>query len=445
MKSNRLVTFALLGIFIGIHFALPSHRYIVRSDGAQQSESQREQPTNTPAFVERGIYDTDPHHLWNRLYRSLFIRIASDGQEYGYDELDPLLWSDTKRLLSGPSHQQAIHLLDEFLSANAEQLIADPLKRAFLQHDLWAVFDWSTQRPDEPSPQKRELQIRLAQIIRRLALPKEQIEKLPNNYADAVASKAFAGSYDPDRPQVTFLPSDLFQPEGPWAPLSVIGGEPVAPGHVSNFSGRSAFRVFMRLPGGRQATLAYIKKLLDFPHPWIQHPQDYDRMLPNPDLPQFPVGTQLALVRQMILIDNQGDVTPTTLTEQVKIRVHRAIPSKILEVVRVYLNEAKTSLDVSEFKLSRERFLLGKSGGLRAVTPDEREFPLFQSKGIDPFESSSERGSPGRQILSSCAHCHFRPGIHSVLSRERRRLTAAWDIKYEASNAVSWKHSRYDW
>jgi hypothetical protein len=36
-----------------------------------------------------------------------------------------------------------LHLLDELLHTDAENLIRDPVKRALLQRDLWAVFDWS--------------------------------------------------------------------------------------------------------------------------------------------------------------------------------------------------------------------------------------------------------------------------------------------------------------
>ena len=45
------------------------------------------------------LYDPDPNHIWNRLYRSLYMRLGPDGREYGYDELDPLLWPSTKYLL----------------------------------------------------------------------------------------------------------------------------------------------------------------------------------------------------------------------------------------------------------------------------------------------------------------------------------------------------------
>src|SRR5262245_2034777 len=65
------------------------------------------------------IYDSDPAHLWNRLHRALYVRSTRKGEEYGRDELDPLLWEETDHLLVGPSHQQAIKLLDEFLSKDS--------------------------------------------------------------------------------------------------------------------------------------------------------------------------------------------------------------------------------------------------------------------------------------------------------------------------------------
>jgi len=38
------------------------------------------------------VYDADPDHLWNRVFRQLYRRTAQDGTEYGSEELDPLLW-----------------------------------------------------------------------------------------------------------------------------------------------------------------------------------------------------------------------------------------------------------------------------------------------------------------------------------------------------------------
>ena len=46
---------------------------------------------NTLNEARWNIYDPDPEHLWNRLFRQFFARTASTGSEYGWDSLDPLL------------------------------------------------------------------------------------------------------------------------------------------------------------------------------------------------------------------------------------------------------------------------------------------------------------------------------------------------------------------
>src|SRR5687767_3452414 len=79
------------------------------------------------------VYDPDPEQPWNRVFHQLYGRTATDGKEYGADELDPLLWLDTTHLLTGVSHQKALQVLEDFLAAQADHLIQDPLKRAMFQ------------------------------------------------------------------------------------------------------------------------------------------------------------------------------------------------------------------------------------------------------------------------------------------------------------------------
>ncbi len=413
-------------------------------------------PGDEPAHLSHNakwtLYDPDPNHIWNRLYRALYARTGPDGQEYGYDELDPILWVRTKHLISGPSYQQAIKVLNEFLSSNAERLVSSPIKRAVFQHDLWAIFDWTTRNDEneEVLSQRRELQIRLAKIIRRLALSREQIQKLDNNYADVVALKEFAARYDADKPTAPFLPPDLFRENGEWVSISTADQDPVALSHVFSVSGRSAFRVFIHLPGGREATLKYITTLREFPQPWLQQNQtaNPDGFRKNPLLPQFPAGTQLALIRQMILIDDRGNLVPTTLTEDVQIRVHRAIPTRLTEGLNTSFNEADTALDTYEFRLSREMLFAEKAGGLRALTRSDNEFPLFQSHDIDLFEEESGDDAIQRHLrpsLAFCAKCHFAPGIHSMLSYRPLRPKVSWSTESEAGTILRWKSEKYSW
>jgi hypothetical protein len=394
---------------------------------------------NTPASEGWKLYDPDPNHVWNRLYRSLFGRVGRDGREYGYDELEPLLWSNTKYLLTSPANQQAIAILDEFLSTHAERKIRDPLKRAILQRDLWAVFDWTASvRSDSPS--KIGLQTKLVQVIKRLALSPHEIAALPANYAQAVESKVFATAYDPNRREQSFLPPELPDPNGSWVALSSRAGGPVSKAHVREFSGRSTFLIFVRLPGGRDATLKYVQELLKTPEVRLPSRRESPGFSPL-SLPQFPVGTQLALVRQTILIDSQGNFRPTNLVEDVQIRVHRLIPNEPPRGTGTTLSE--TLLDTYVFKLSRPKLFAGEAGGLRSVTRGEMEFPIFQSHGIDVIESGFE--SPReRETLKFCAKCHFDPGVYSSVFA-RGHIGSSPDSNKEAYETRLWKLSQFDW
>src|SRR5262249_4827717 len=135
--------------------------------------------------------------------------------------------------------------------------------------------------------QRRDIQRRLVQVMRRVALKPEEVGALPDNLARTVNAGAFPKAYDPGHPERPFLPADLLAPKGPWVPVrntthpDGLG----APEHVRFTNGRSLFLVLLRLPQGRAATEAYLKTLR------------------GGKLPQFPPDTQVALVRRMILID----------------------------------------------------------------------------------------------------------------------------------------------
>ena len=99
------------------------------------------QPTREAASLTaiRGTHGDRLHHL-------LHSRTTQDGKVYDQESLEPLFLPGSKLLTEGPSYTQAIALLDEFLKERADARIQDPLKRAVLQRDLWAVF--STTVPD---------------------------------------------------------------------------------------------------------------------------------------------------------------------------------------------------------------------------------------------------------------------------------------------------------
>jgi hypothetical protein len=353
-----------------------------------------------------GLYDSNPNQLWNRIHAQFHVRIAPDGSEFGFDTVDPLLWRETRHLLIGRSYASAVRVLDEFLESNGERLIRDPLKRAVFQHDLWAMFDWLASGSEGDETARSALMQRAARVMRRVALSRKDIEALPDTYAEAIASGAFADRRDAS-PQRPYLPREFFNHIGPW--VSVGGSEPVLPQHAAEL-GRSAFIVLWNLPGGSAETMGYMGKLWSFPQRFVvdetfQVARDGEvRATLNPLLPPIPNGTQIALIRTMLLIDDTDVIVPSNIVQSIQLR---AFPGSVF----------------SELKMSRAALFAGKSGGLRAVSPNERDFITFSAKGMDPLERESWRGAANLpRVLDGCANCHhvgFEPEIVTVRSLDR--------------------------
>ena len=414
------------------------------------------------------IFDPSPDHLWNRLYAALIVRQDRDGNRYGEDSLDPLLWLNSHHLLEPRSHARAIRVLDEFLQKHGEMQIGDPLKRAMLQHDLWAIFDWTTQQSKgqasdlDYAREKTELQIRLAEILRRLALTADEIKALPDNYHQAITAGVFAREVNLSDPKRPFLPPDLFDPHGTWAGITSspdFDGLGVAKAHTFSSSGRSTFLVFVRLPGGHKATMDYFQALWNLPEPWIPEQNSADQVTPNPDLPSFPPGTEMALVRKMNLFDKQGNLVVTPITESVQIRVYRHITGTPEHFVNG--NPDVTIRNSGQYfyqtRLSRPLLFSNTNGGLRATGDEERELATFQQQGRDEIELLDEKSqrSPIPPVLRTCGLCHSGGGVRSFNSREALFRPNRKQVEPEQSDygsiywgddsAVAWKQNRYDW
>jgi hypothetical protein len=427
------------------------------------AEPPAQQAADSRISSKSAIYASEAEHLWNRLHRALWVRTSRDGKEYGQDRLDPYLWRDSTHLLEGESRARAIAVLDEFLKEHGENLFKEPLKKAILQRDLWAVFDWSAESLEEKhTAARRQLQTRLAKAIQRLALSEEEIKALPDNFAAAVAAQAFAAEYSTERPEKAFLPPDLMQKEGPWVEVVIDNAsQPTATRHVFDFGARSAFRVFLRLPEGRKATLEYMKNLNDFPRPWLLNGDPKLELLRlNPELPQFPAGTKVALVRQTILISRAKELVPTKLTESVQLRVFRSIaklgPDADPLRGRIRVRGEPETQDGYEFTLSRPGLFAGRNGGLRPIHRDERDLTTQLLALIDDeFDAPSEEiDRRMRNIVQSCPACHDRPGIFSMQSytggnfpRPRFDLPrlSAGDGDEQAWNSNLKKREQYRW
>jgi hypothetical protein len=443
MRWIKIAIVSLLVLLVGSAFALVVTAISKRGAGPFHHPRSFGDSNTTAAAAPWTLYDRDPNHVWNRLYRSLYRRIDRDGKEYGYDEIDPLLWPGTKYLLNQPANQQAVAILDEFLATHAERKIRDPLKRAMLQRDLWAVFDWTAQVTAK-SPERSTLQIKIVQVMKRLALSRAEIGALPDTYHRAVKATAFPPTYDSNKGKQAFLPADLLDSKGSWISVSPRDSDtPVALGHAEAFGERSIFRVFIRLPDGRDATLNYLQRLAEFPQHWLpdqEQPAPRLALRGNPSVPQFPAGTQLALVRQMVLIDSDGNLRPTNMIESIQIRVHRIVSSKLPQGFFDGRIEAVHGMDTYELKLSRPRLFSANTGGLRSVTEGEKEFTIFSSHGLDVFE----QGDIAVEPLKACVNCHTAPGIYSVRSH-RGDLVPSRDQNQEPNATKTLKTSRLDW
>jgi hypothetical protein len=412
--------------------------------------------------AENTIYDSDTNHLWNRLNETLFERTAQDGKKYGLDELDILYWVRTTNLLSGASHQRAMAVLNKFINFHGEKLIQDPFKRALLQRDLWELFDWSAGTSFYPvsisgqshllltgqfSEERRELQSRLALVIRRLALTTNEIASLPNNYVQAETKNL------PD------LPHGLFQTNGDWVSVGDKNDSLTAPTHVSQFNGHSVFCVMVHMPDGRQAAIDYLNHLRSFKSIWV----DGNQL--NPDLPQFPTNTEWALVRRMCVIDTDGNIQPTPIMESVQMRRYYGFGHPTFEMVTNMNGFVVPTLippqNFYEFQMNRRQ-----NGELREIGKDEKGFAFvhFMGMGTDLFEysfRSSATNQPPRDSatlqnveLRTCIECHSSRGIFSVNSYTRSLLPAAskitanltpLDINREVTGTIDWKHRQSDW
>jgi hypothetical protein len=439
--------------------------------GCSLIPADRSNPRTASSNFAEGPYSSSPNHPWNRVHRALFVRTDANGHEEGLAALDPLLWPASTFLVRDPRRAEVADALQAFVDANAAALVRDSVRRAVFQRDLWTVFDWLSQPTRDASERatRADLERRLARVMGQVALTEEEIRALPDNLAQATAAGKYptdAGDLAADGP---FLPADLLGAAGDWVALeapcdpSFFSGS-LVPIHAEQFAGRSALSVHLRVPGGRAKALEYLERLAAVDAPRVAAPPDVVHwfepgelpkpvLVLNPDTPQLPAGSAVALVRRMLLVDRQGRLLVSPLVESVQIRLFRSFGGDGRP-------EFRKQQRLVEFVLDRERLFAGDAGGLRAIGSDESVFETFATKGYDPFESPMDlhQRSPH---FDRCVGCHGAPGIFSVQSYTRinsgpgtqltapallptARLRAARLADVDAA-AISFKSQRHDW
>lgn len=423
------------------------------------------------------LYDPQPEHLWNRLFAAFYIRPSElpSRPEYpqdstkldewdrrlragklpagavvkrieGGDVLGFLAWPKTRHYSEPAIFQRANKLLDEFLEKGGEQLIADPLKRAFFQRDLWAVFDHlvgqniarfgdadlagrraevpdykiapdELQRDDLAAIQRRETLCRkLAAVIRRLALPRSAIEALPDNYAAAIGSGRFPARHEFDcRPD--YLPDGLLTRPDEWVEIDNASGSQHrdrAEGQLAYTSwsirGRSYYRIFWRFPEGRQAVGDYLGYLQREGVDWEASARQGGIRLKR-DVRQIPDGTETAIAEFMVVLDERLVPVPTRVVELVHVNIYKNVDGA---------PDPQTNTGrglIARQYVARRRLLFDglKQGGLERVADDAPTYRVL-------LNSPKDWGQFGRQqsVAQTCLHCHMydrdRAGVHSLNS-----------------------------
>jgi hypothetical protein len=410
-------------------------------------------------------FDPDPQDPANRLFRHLYSRTMQDGKVYDQESLDPIFLPGSKFLTEGASQQQAVALLDEFFKSQAKHPLKALVPRAILQRDLWGVFGTSTGKvnPEYLEMQdgrvlstlrpldggdaglgrpreRRELQRGLALAMRSIALTAKEIDALPDNLAEAVKSGTFPEEFDPKNPAKAFLPTDLLAPAGPWVAVmnASRGDQLAAPQHLQFTKGRSVFTVFLRLPGGRRETEAYLLSLIKAENERQELPKFPAGTLKG--LPQLPAGAKTAILRQMLLVDDQGKLRATRLTESLQINVLDG-------------NNQSNVGHSFAFKLRRADLFADRNGGLYAVDATETssfDFETRSGSNSDPFEVESKEPQPAVALLSTCRRCHaFSDRLASVnvlrAGMLDRPALVATDPKEQAGATMHWVSRTYSW
>ncbi len=331
-----------------------------------------------------------------RFLALIFERKDAAGNAYQH-MADPPLWAHGKYLLEGESNQKLHTLLDQLTARDAKALFPNSREQALVQNALWQVYAYVTLDLAEQRDARAALRPKLAAAIRHLSMPPADVEALPDNLSDSGQRE---------------LPVLLAQ-DSAWIALSLKSEKPVAEAHFNQLAG-SAFTAFLKHPEGRAAGIKLLDELAKAPFPLARNEHGGSFFTPDAIPVKLPDGTQVALLRRMLLIDRAGRAvaSPITQTLQIRTRDERAFAQR--ERMH-YQSDAR----MQEFHLERARYLAGDKQSLLAVKPDEREPTVFQAHGFDAYEKEDDRRVQHPVVLDSCAACHRDPGMASLHSFTR--------------------------
>jgi hypothetical protein len=366
---------------------------------SSQPQAQELPSSYRPTQVE-SVYAKDPADSWNRIFHILFSRrfqvymttdfpesapfetSASDADlrvstrlfernEIGDRAIDPLYYppynsrEGRTQLLEDPTYSEFMAAMQEALADNSPRT---PLARAWMQSDLWSAYDiLSEPLFEEDRSIEREMRHAaaldvLARLIRKVALTPEEIQSLPDNYAQARNALA--------------LP-DLFNPQSGWVQVQWF------PEHVHD--GAAGYRRFSRIFVKPVLSAKRTQKLLDG--------------LRNPERNSTDSLDGAAILIQLILIDSQGKLTPTHLTSEVEFRLFEKNPNGAFKKTHIRVCEISRGL------LLRQP----ETGGLVSEDESAQAFSggySFAAPGFTEGATIDKQRPIVVKLRTRCLSCH---------------------------------------
>lgn len=344
------------------------------------------------ASLEAEAKTADPYDV---LYDVIMVRKDSDGNAYSKNEVGPLIYGRSKFPFDDETFPKLTAAMERFNALSQARIEAyGTVKRALLQRHLWAVFD-ATMPSDHKragyTDRRRATQEMLATLIRRVALTQAEIQALPDTLAATIKSGGFPQEHDRADRFKAFLPSGLDSKDSSWVCLGKAGNPDTDHAMIDRW--RSTFLQFVRLPGGRKATLEYIKTI-------------NDREV-------FPVGTQFALIDQAFLISKEGKLVLSPIVNSIQLRAYLDVTMTDLQA------RPRAIVCVTELVMQPEQLKQGKFV-MRALGPKDFRFQTIAAGSggaVDPLEGDS--AAEARNLtptLQGCVFCHerSRAGVRSL-------------------------------
>jgi len=403
-----------------LHFAILFFAIVI-GGFATFAEFSQKPPHPSPQDAPQPIYSDNPGDPWNRIFYCLFTRrvearVSSDYPEgapfteyhqglemrvstrtferleIGDRAIDPLYpnflaVTGAQGVLTDPKYSEFAKALQDALHENTPRAA---VARALMQSDLWSAYDqlhgeYTRADQSELEQHRRVLADLLGHLIRRVALTPEEIRSLPANYSAAMHRQP--------------LP-DIFNKASGWVEILWF-----------------PHRMHELAAGDRRVARVFLK---------FTHASDSPRADPHAsdlkdDLRKIMEGLRrengnpgggldgVALVMQLLLIDTNGKLTPTSLTTDVQVRLFEktAAGAGAVKASKVEMAEVSRRLFVSD----------PASGGLAGQAEDSPAY--LPSAGNDyTFASpqSQVEGAPIQvHLRTRCALCHG-PDLTEVMT-----------------------------